>query len=78
MPGLGEVGDGRLDDLEERGELLLGAAQVVGGEQPERDVLDAGVAAPLEQLLDLVGAGLVAARRARPRGPAPSGGCRRA
>ena len=72
MARLGEVGDGRLDDLQEGGELLLGAAQVVGGEQPERDVLDAGVAAPLEQLLDLVGAGLVAARRAGPAGPRPA------
>ena len=71
--GPGEVGDDALDDAQQRAELGLGAGQVVGRQQPERDDLDAGVVAPAEQVDDLVGAALVAvvdARRPDHAGPA--------
>ena len=55
------------------GELGLGAAQVVGGEQEERDDLDAGVVAPAQQVDDLVGAPAVAVVDVlEPDGPGPA------
>lgn len=40
----GELADGVLDDRQQRVQLRGGAVQVVGGQQPERDVLDAASA----------------------------------
>ena len=72
VPGLGEVGDGRLDDLEERGELLLGAAQVVGREEPERDVLDARLTAPSSSSSILSAPAWWPLRRPGSAGPRPA------
>src|SRR5262249_38122655 len=65
--------NGVLDDREQRAKLLLLAAEVVRGQQPEGDDLDAGLLAPLEQLEDLVGALAVPlADVGMPRGPGPA------
>ena len=45
----------------QRADLLGGPAEVVGRQQPQRDELDVQLVAPAEELLDLVGAGEVAA-----------------
>ena len=60
--GGGERADGVLDDREQLLELVGAAGEVVRGEHPERDHLDADVLAPLEQVGDLVGARLVPCR----------------
>src|SRR5580704_1811935 len=52
---------GVLDDLQQRHQLGRGAGQVVGGQQPQGDHLDAALPAPVEQLEDLVRALAVAA-----------------
>ena len=49
----------------------VGPVEVVGGEQPQRDDLDADLLAPAEELLDLVGAGPPATRLGRPGGLGP-------
>src|SRR6185437_10216828 len=65
--------NGVLDDREKRAELLFLAAEVVGGQQPEGDDLDAGLLAPLEELEDLVGALAVPlADVGVPGGPGPA------
>src|SRR6185369_1119569 len=46
-------------------ELLLRSRQVVRRQQPERDDVDADLVAPAQELLDLVGAGLVPVGGAR-------------
>ena len=56
---VGEGGDGLLDDLQQGLELAGGAVEVVGREQPQRDVLDADLLAPPEHRLDVGGAGAV-------------------
>ena len=70
---VGERGDRLADDVEQRRELALGAVEVVGREQPQRDDLDADLVAPAEQRLDVGGAGPVAVRgvAADGLGPAP-------
>ena len=60
-PRRGEVGDGVLDDAAAAASSsAVGPVEVVGRQQPQRDDLDADLLAPAEELLDLVGAGLVA------------------
>jgi hypothetical protein len=49
---LGQFGGQVLDDRQQRIELGGRPLQVVGGQQVERDVADAGRVAPAEQLLD--------------------------
>ena len=67
-----EAADGVLDDPQQRLELGARPPQVVCGQQPEGDDLDAGFPAPLEQLEDLVGALLVAAGHVeQAHGPGP-------
>ena len=62
VPALGdETADRVLDDPQQRLELGGRPGEIVGGQQPQGDDLDAGFPAPLEQLEDLVGALLVAA-----------------
>ena len=55
----GQLGNGRLDDPQQRREFLLRSREVVGGEQPQGDHLDIDVFAPGQEALDVVGAGLV-------------------
>ena len=50
----GQVAGDVLDDPQQRGQLGLRPAQVVGGEQEERDDLDARLVAPAQQVDDLV------------------------
>ncbi len=60
MPALGhQFPHGALDDPEQRHHLIAGPGQVVGGQQPQGDHLDPGLAAPAEQFEDVVGALLV-------------------
>ena len=68
----GEVGDDRLDDRQQRGELGGRAVEVVGRQQPQGDHLDADVLAPPEQRQDVVGAGLVALLGVGAVGPGPA------
>ena len=68
----GEVGDDRLDDRQQRGQLGGRAVEVVGGQQPQGDHLDADVLAPAEQRQDVVGAGLVALLGVGAVGPGPA------
>src|SRR5689334_676153 len=56
--GGGQPGDGGLDDPQQRGELGGGTVEVVGGQQPEGDDLDADLLAPTEQRGDVVRTGL--------------------
>ena len=75
VPLLGhQLADGVLDDPQQRLELVRLPGQVVGGQQPQRDDLDAGLLAPVEQLEDLVRARLMTAadvgQARRPRPPA--------
>jgi transcription elongation factor GreA len=51
--GRRHANDGVLDDLEQGGELALLAIEVVGREQPERDVRDRQFGAPAQELVDL-------------------------
>ena len=75
MPALGyQFLHGGLDDPQQGLHLGSRAGEVVGGEQPEGDHLDAGLAAPGEQLEDVIGALLVAGAHvgeARRPGPPP-------
>ena len=48
-----------LDDPEQRGELGAGAGEVVGGQQPQGDHLDADLFAPAQERLDVGGTGPV-------------------
>ena len=69
----GQVAHGVLDDGEQLSELVGRPAEVVGGQQPQRDDLDAAGGAPAEQVLDLVGAAAMARADvvgARSAGPA--------
>src|SRR5262245_54589749 len=69
----GEVLDGVLDDGEQRLQLAGRPAEIVGGQEPESDDLDAGLLRPLEELGDLVGAALVAgADVGQSHGPGPA------
>jgi hypothetical protein len=70
----GQVGDDALDDPQQRRQLGLRPAEVVGGQQPQRDDLHAGLVAPAEQVDDLARAGpvpLVRVDDAELLGPAP-------
>src|SRR5665647_1090678 len=68
----GEVPDGVRDDAEQLGDLLGRARQVVRGEHPERDDLDADLLRPPQQLGDLVGARPVAGGRIGTDGARPA------
>ena len=57
--GRGQLADGVVDDPEQRRQLRLGAAEVVGRKQPERHDLDMRFLAPGEQVRDAVRSGLV-------------------
>jgi hypothetical protein len=74
MPaGVGQRLDGALNDLQQRFQLRGGAGQIVRGQQPEGDDFDPRLAAPAEQLEDVVGAPLVAVAdvgESRQAGPA--------
>ena len=64
-PGLlggSEIAHRLLDDREQLRDLGRRPGEVVVRQQPERDDLDARLAAPVEQVGDVVGAGLVPAR----------------
>ena len=69
---LGERGDDVLDDAEQRVELGRRPVEVVGREQPQRDHLDADLLAPLQQRLDVGGAGGVTLRGAGADRPGPA------
>src|SRR4051794_8105027 len=70
---LSQVGDGVLDDAQQRAELLGRPAQVVARQQPERDDLDARILTPAEHVVDVVGAGPMAvAHVTGPGGPRPA------
>jgi len=73
VPALGDQALHRaLDDPQQRLDLGGRAGEVVGREQPQRDHLDAGLAAPREQLEDVIGALLVAgAHVGQAHGPGP-------
>ena len=61
-PSVGrEPVDQAFDGSEDARELSLRTLQVVGGEHPERHRADPELVAPLQELIDLRGAGLVAA-----------------
>ena len=50
------------DDLEQRLDLPLGAAEIVGGQQPKRYDFDVRLSAPRQEVGDLLRAGAVAVR----------------
>ena len=54
-----EVHEARLEEAHEPLELLGAAREVVDGEPPDADDVDVGLLAPVEDLLELVGAGAV-------------------
>ncbi|GAB3645273.1 hypothetical protein GCM10028833_04490 [Glycomyces tarimensis] len=58
--GLGQLAGELADDVEQRVELLLRPREVLGGQQPDRDVLDAELFAPAEEPLNVLRPGAVA------------------
>ena len=59
-PGRRQIAHHLLDHAEQRLDLLtLAAREVVGREHPQRDDRDADLVAPLDELFEFVGAGLV-------------------
>jgi hypothetical protein len=57
---VGDAGDGVGDDAQEAADLRALAVEVVGRQEPEGDVADADVHAPVEEVVDLVRPGEVA------------------
>lgn len=55
LPVRGDLVSDVRDDRQQRGDLVVAAAQVVGGEQPDRDGADTGLRAPLQQIGDVLG-----------------------
>src|SRR5690606_11269312 len=68
---VGEGADRVLDDVEQRGERLLRAGEVVRRGHPQRHDLDTQVLAPAEELRDLVRAPAVTGRRGLPERARP-------
>ena len=61
MPVAAEIVDEVLDHAQQRADFFGRAVEVVGRQQPQRHQFDVQLVTPAEELLDLVGAGDVAA-----------------